>query len=229
MAFIFGETAVFGIEDPKPARLTIEDFANNENLWLTDIRGGAKPNYQLMYAVGSDVYLNAFNQRLAQFDIQGIHILNNCAGAFQTTGDPPFLDFYKDNNIIQRTNPLKITFEGIVITGWMVEVAIGAYSQESVDGHRFGLTFIGTINGLQNDPPGVRSLEDQVDQEAFGIITARDRAEAQPDATSANEFATARANALRNPSIFQAAARLRRQAAVGTVGVVSPTSPLRNL
>jgi hypothetical protein len=151
MALLFKGTAVFGLEDVKPVRLTIEDFRNNELLWLTDIKGSTKPNFQLMYSVGKDTFINAFNQRLSVFQISGVHILNNCDGAFNSSGEPPFLSFYKANNIIARTESLKISFENIVVSGFMIELEISSYSQEGIDGHRFTLTFLGSISGLQQD------------------------------------------------------------------------------
>jgi hypothetical protein len=145
---IFKQTEVSSLEDSKPVRLTVEGLTN-ERLWVTQINGQTVPNFQIMHAIGPEIYVNVFNHRLAPFNLAGIYVTADCEGEVEQDGEPPFLTFYKQNNIVQRTTPLRITFNGIVIQGYMVRLNIGNYSQEGIDGHTFKLEFLGTIDGLQ--------------------------------------------------------------------------------
>jgi hypothetical protein len=148
MPEIFKQTQVSSMEDTKPVRLTVEGLSN-ERLWITQINGQSVPNFQIMNAIGPEIYVNVFNHRLAPFNLAGIYVTADCDGEVEQDGEPPFLTFYKQNNIVQRTESIRITFNGIVIQGYMVRLSIGNYSQEGIDGHTFKLEFLGTIDGLQ--------------------------------------------------------------------------------
>jgi hypothetical protein len=144
---IFKETQVAGIEDVKPVRLTVEGLASEE-MWLLDIKGETSPNYQLMYAVGNDAYLNAFNQRFSLFSVSGVHILSTCS-AQGASGEPPFLKFYKNNNIVTGSSTTNITYSGITMKGYMVGLALGSYNQEGIDGYQFTLKYLAKLDALE--------------------------------------------------------------------------------
>jgi len=151
---VFGTTQLASFADDKPVRLTV-DGLKDEKLYLTSIRGEVNPNYQLMYTVGRGIYLNSFEHRLSLFTIQGIYVLVNCNGPLDNRGEPPFMLFYKRHNINTSSKAVRITFNNIVITGFLVKLSLGNYQQEGmgdVDGHMFTLLFLGTIDGL-NPPP----------------------------------------------------------------------------
>jgi len=143
---VFKQTQVASIDDPKPARLTVEGLTGEE-LWLTEIKGDVSPNFQLMHAVGKGAYLNAFNQRLSPFEITGVYVASSCDGS-APAGEPEFLKFYKERNIVASPDPLRLTYNGITITGFLTRLVLGKYSQDKIDGHKFTLKFLGVIDTL---------------------------------------------------------------------------------
>jgi len=151
---VFGTTQLASFADNKPVRLTVDGLVD-EKLYLTSIRGEINPNYQLMYTIGRGQYLNSFSHRLSLFTIQGIYVLVDCNGPLDNVGEPPFMIFYKKHNINTSSKSVRITFNNIVITGFLVKLSLGNYQQEGrgdVDGHMFTLLFLGAIDGL-NPPP----------------------------------------------------------------------------
>jgi len=152
---VMSETRVKSLKDEKPVRLTIKGLTS-EMLWITSLTGSVSPNYQLMYSIGAGAFLNAFNQRLSLFQLSGIHIAQACDNEQDPDDDPPFLTFYKERNIViagaKSTNdlgtPTRISFNNIVIVGWVVKLDIGEYSKEGIDGHTFAMSFLGQIDGI---------------------------------------------------------------------------------
>jgi len=156
---LFEKTQVAALEDVKPIRLTVEGLSPDEQVWLTTIRGTTSPNFQLMYAIGPDTFINSFNQKLTLFSIKGIYVTSDCGGAFTVIGEPPFLSFYRRNNINSSVDAIKITFNGIVITGFLVKLDIGEFSKEGIEGHLFTLDFLGVIGGFEGEVQKRLSLQ----------------------------------------------------------------------
>lgn len=148
MADLFETTQLASMQDDKPVRLTI-DGLSDEKLWLVKINGGARPNYQLMYAISGEKFLNTFQQRLRIWNIQGVYALADCDGPVDATGEPPFLKFYKEHNISAAAKLLRMAYSGTVIKGYLVELKLGDFQQEVVDGYQFNLQFLGIIQGLE--------------------------------------------------------------------------------
>jgi hypothetical protein len=148
MSDLFKETEITSINDNQKKRLTIDGF-ENENLWLTSIKGQLGPNFQLMYSLGVTAFVNSFNNRLATFDLSGIYIPNTCDQE-DNGGVPPFIDFYKQFNITNKV-PAKIAFDGITIRGWIVKMHIGDYSKNNIDGHEFTLQFLGRLREVEQN------------------------------------------------------------------------------
>ena len=74
---------------------------------------------------------------------------------WQRSGDEPvFMQMYREYNIVDaNADPdnqkiLTVSFNQIVITGFLIKVMIGRYNQDGIDGHRFSLHMLGfTDNG----------------------------------------------------------------------------------
>lgn len=148
MEDLFATTEIVGVNDRQKKRLTISGF-ESEDLWLTSIQGQWSPNFQLMYSLGVDVFINAFNNRLSDFTLSGIYIPETC----ETKGNggvPPFIEFYKSHNINEKV-PAKIAFDGITITGWIVKMMIKEYNQHNIDGHEFTIQFLGRLREIENN------------------------------------------------------------------------------
>lgn len=177
---LFPRTQLAALQDDKPVRLTI-DKLDDDKLWLTKISGSVKPNFQLMYAIGSDKYINTFSQRLSVWPISGVYALADCNGPIDAVGEPPFLKFYKQHNISAAATNLRITFSGIVITGYLVELSIGDYQQEIIDGYQFNLSFLGAINGLEEvrNRTGGSGPGSIGDKDPFYSVSARAQASGQ--------------------------------------------------
>jgi hypothetical protein len=142
---LFENTDVTDLNDVKRIRLVI-DGLESEDIWMTSISGQVSPNYQILYSLGAQVFINAFNNRLGQFKITGIYVPEGCQGEAQG-GTPPFIDFYKKVQITHQ-EPAKITYDGISIKGWAIAMTLKNYSQNNIDGHEFTIEFLGRVRGL---------------------------------------------------------------------------------
>jgi len=149
---LFQETQVAGIPDPKPVRLIISGLSD-EKLWLTNISGGIAPNYQLMYSIGADAYLNAFNQRLSLFQIEGIYVPTICDTG-SPRDEPAFMTLYKERNIVSSSETTRVTYNGITIIGYFVKLTLGDFNKQGIEGHSFNLTFLGKIDRLDDGDTG---------------------------------------------------------------------------
>jgi hypothetical protein len=148
---LWRDTQVASINDNRPVRMTVSGL-NNEELWLTGLRGSVEPNFQLMYSFGNSAFINAFNQRLSQFQISGIFVAATCDGGQRS--EPAFVDFYKKRNIVSSEDPTKITFDGITITGWFTSMNIGDVTNEGIQGHLFTLGFLGRLRKAGDNADG---------------------------------------------------------------------------
>lgn len=158
-------TQVQGISDEKPVRLTIPRFTDGR-LWIRSISGGIKPNFQLMYSVGSSAYLNVFGQRMALWPMTGIHIPDTCLGD-TNAGEPSFLKLYRNYNLETAEETLDMAFSDISLSGFFVEMSIQEYNKDGVDGFQFKLVFLARMNNLVNEAspiivePGTTETESQ--------------------------------------------------------------------
>jgi hypothetical protein len=150
MADIFGQTAIVPFANDNKIRLTISGL-DNAKIFLTSVDSNVKPNYQLQYSVGAARFINSFNHRLSMLNIEGKYVLANCNGPLDASSEPPFMQFYKQNNISTSQNPIKISYSGIVINGFLISLDTGRHNQEQVDGFGFRMGFLGAIDGL--NPP----------------------------------------------------------------------------
>jgi hypothetical protein len=156
-------TGLASMNDQKPVRLIIPKF-NDGKLLITKISGGVRPNFQLMYSLGADVFINAFNQRLSMWNLSGLYIPSMCDNGQDFRGEPAFVDLYRRFNIRNADVPLDLAFNGIVLVGFFVEMKIGDYTQNGIDGFSWETPFLGRMNNLLEDPDPI-VVEDAL---AFG-------------------------------------------------------------
>ena len=148
---LFEKTKLGSINDTKPARLTIKEFQEqpaHSRLFVNNISGGAKPNYQLMYSLGDDIFLNTFSERLSMWQLSGLHIFTDCFGN-EIPGEPPFLTFYKQYNI-KTAQTVSMSFAGITMKGYLVDMNIGNYNQNGVEGFNFGLKYLAFLQNMSD-------------------------------------------------------------------------------
>jgi hypothetical protein len=161
--FIFKDTKVVSMEDDKPARLTFSPASLpgiptlNEQFWVTDIRGGVEPNYQILYAFSNNIYVNAFTPRLSVFELQGVYVPSRVLCGVADNADqssqtqPAFMQMYWEYNIVdanadpENQKLLTVSFNQIVIRGFLVKADIGRYNQDGIDGHMFKLSLLGFV------------------------------------------------------------------------------------
>jgi hypothetical protein len=176
--FIFKDTKAIGLEDDKPSRLTfspagLPGIPNLEDeFWVTDVQGGIEPNYQIQYAFSNNVYVNAFTPRLTLFQLDGIYIPSKFECGRSDTPDnssqnqPAFMQMYWRYNIVDaNADPdnqriLTVSFNQIVIRGFMVKVNIQRYNKDSIDGHRFNLHLLGFMETGEVTESDVQSQKD---------------------------------------------------------------------
>jgi hypothetical protein len=152
MGNVFSDTiGLAKITDQKPVRLVIPQF-NDGALQITKIQGGVRPNFQLMYSLGADVFINAFNQRLSMWTLHGLYIPAACDNGQNFKGEPAFVDLYRKFNIRTAKAPLDLAFNGIVLVGFFVEMKVMEYTQEGVDGFAWETPFLGRMNNLLEAP-----------------------------------------------------------------------------
>jgi hypothetical protein len=159
--FIFQGTQAVGVEDDKPVRLTfsppnLPGIANLEDeFWITDMQGGIEPNFQILYAFSNNIYVNAFTPRLTNFVLEGIYIPSNLECGETNTPEnssqtqPAFMQMYWEYNIVDaNADPdnqklLTVSFNQIVIRGFLIKAHIQRYNKGLIDGHAFKLHLLG--------------------------------------------------------------------------------------
>jgi len=139
--------------EDKGARMAIEGFDRSEDLFITGIRGGEKPNYQLMYSLGVDVYINAFNKRLSVWELNGLFIPSDCEDCGERPGaKPAFIEFYDAHNITVDTDPILITFQTITLEGFLIDLRVQDYTKEGVEGIVFNLKYLARRADQEEEP-----------------------------------------------------------------------------
>ena len=166
MSKIFSQDgAVAQVSDERPVRLFIEGYDAGK-IMITKISGDVTPNYQLMYSLGADVFINAFNQKLSKWHLTGFHVpLVTCPPALEVTGfkkgEPAFVDLYRRFNIRTAEKPIDMNFCGIVLSGFFIQLTIHDYSQSGIDSFRWETPFLGRMVNLLEEPQPI-IVEDAV-------------------------------------------------------------------
>jgi hypothetical protein len=159
MGNIFSDTSGLAkMADDKPVRLVIPQF-NDGDLQITKIQGGVRPNFQLMYSLGADAFINAFNQRLSMWTLHGLFIPAVCGNGQNFKGEPAFVDLYRKFNIRTAKAPLDLAFNGIVLVGFFIEMKIMEYTQEGVDGFAWETPFLGRMNNFLEAPDPIEVVD----------------------------------------------------------------------
>lgn len=208
--FIFKDTQVKGMEDDKPTRLTFPDVTLpgipnlEDEFWITDVQGGIEPNYQILYAFSNNIYVNAFTPRLTLFQLQGIYVpsrfLCDTEGgggdANSSQKQPAFMQMYWQYNIVdanadpENQRILTVSFNNIVIRGFLVKAHIQRYNKDAIDGHEFNLHLLGFMETGDVTDSDVQS------QKAASAAASAAAESATPDA-SASSFSIQSLNARR--------------------------------
>ena len=138
---VFNEPAV--IQTGRiPKKLTIAGVAINGELWVTGVQGGMEPNYQLLPSLGAEVYINAFNDKLAQWVLSGYHVNTKCLGGGSST--PAYVQLYRDGNIVEGSE-VTISYSDIVLKGFFVKLTVQANAEDPHNGDNFTLIIIGKV------------------------------------------------------------------------------------
>ena len=159
MADIFKGSATAGIQSNDKIRLTVQGL-ESEDIWLEEIQGTVKPEFEIMYTFDKTIFINTFLQKLSSFVIAGRVSLESCSGGNKK---PAYIPFYKKYNIVNSKTPIKMTFDGLTIKGWVTEAKIGParnIAKESIEEHNFTLTFLGLLmNTLSTEDTQAEGLD----------------------------------------------------------------------
>jgi hypothetical protein len=145
MPDLFNETELVQLADGKNVRLVI-DGLETEDIWLVSIGGEVQPNFQILYSLGVKAFINAFGNRLGNFQLSGIYINPTCSDEGGEV--PPFIKFYNEVQITKKKSTT-MSFNGITIQGWATRMTIKNYSKQNIDGHEFTIQFLGRIRELE--------------------------------------------------------------------------------
>ena len=141
----------------KRTLLTISGDGNNDiagDLFVTNFGGDVRPNFQIMYSMGPEAYLNVFSQRLSAWNLDGVYVPSGrCPSKSQggdTTGrnndTPGFYKMYERYNIANNDNKfVKLVFSGLVVEAYITSMSIPSFSKTDVGQMRFSLKLLGRI------------------------------------------------------------------------------------
>jgi len=128
------------------------------DLFVTNFGGDVSPNFQIMYSMGPEAYLNVFSQRLSSWTLEGVYVPSQrCPedGGGSSTGrsndTPGFYKMYERYNIANDDNKfVKLAFSGLVVEAYITSMSIPSFSKTDVGQMRFSLKLLGRIK--QNIP-----------------------------------------------------------------------------
>ena len=134
--------------DIKP-RLTIENgermtIANvPEDFWITGFKGGMEPNYQVLASLGSEIYINSFNEKLTAWNMSGYFTTTECEST--KVDKPTYLDLYATNNV-NTGKPVTVTYSNMVMRGFIVRLSVSSDAGDAHKGDKFVLSLIGKVS-----------------------------------------------------------------------------------
>jgi len=140
----FNAPAVVQVKFPGgKQRLKIEGLSGLD-VWVTSIAGILATNHQILYGLDSSVYVNSFNRRLDVQTIEGIHALTTCTGS---AASPEFLRFFNKHAIDNSSEPVRMSYSGILIVGFPVRLVIGRFSADKgLEGQTWTMNFQGYMS-----------------------------------------------------------------------------------
>ena len=150
MPKLFSKFQVGSIDMPEDHKLlTIEGLVDidEERLFLLQTSGEIQANYQVQYSMGNTIYVNSFNQRLVPLNMPGVCVLSQC-NSDTDTSDPEFVKFYKKHNIVSSTKPIRLTYAGLIFSGFLTGLALGNMDKEGFRGFTFTVSFLGYLENL---------------------------------------------------------------------------------
>ena len=126
------------------------------DLFVTNFGGDVRPNFQIMYSMGPEVYLNVFSQRLSAWTLEGVYVPSercpkNKENGGRNNDTPGFYKMYERYNIANDDNKfVKLAFSGLVVEAYITSMSIPSFSKTDVGQMRFSLKLLGRIK--QNTP-----------------------------------------------------------------------------
>jgi len=180
---LFGKTGIGALPSVRDLQLlTIEGLhAEDSSLFITKAAGELQDNFQVNYSMGDAVYVNAFQRRLVPMELPGVSILHDCGNSDTADSKPAFVRFYEDNSITRATKPVKLTYSGIVLKGYMTGLTLGTLEMQDVSGFSFVLKFLGYVAPLEANYPESEGSKDSgkknwYDPTAADIAYSKERA-----------------------------------------------------
>jgi hypothetical protein len=76
---------------------------------ITRVTVSQQGNYQFLHTLGNDVYIYVFGDRIGEVTISGLAFPVDCDKSGSPLGAELIFDWYKDNRVAKRVQPVTIT------------------------------------------------------------------------------------------------------------------------
>ena len=101
-----------------PAVITVPGLTTLR-LAITGVGFGQDANVQFMHALGKQIYVYSFGERMGSIEISGVAFYRKCAVGGTKASIVGVMDFYRENSVSNRKTPLSVTIGGEGLTGFV--------------------------------------------------------------------------------------------------------------
>jgi hypothetical protein len=72
-----------------------------------------------LHTLGNDIFIYVFGDRVGQIMLEGLSFVENCGGGGGQHGMEQMLEYYKNNKLSSKKDPVQILIGGTTITGFI--------------------------------------------------------------------------------------------------------------
>jgi len=103
-----------------PAVINVPGLTRSSTLAITSVGFGQDANVQFMQSLRKMIYVYSFGERMGTVEISGVAFYRLCDPVvIGQTGIKAILNYYKDNSVSRRSDPLTVTLGQEKISGFL--------------------------------------------------------------------------------------------------------------
>jgi len=98
---------------------------------ITRLTIAQETNHQFLHALGGDIFIYVFGDRIGQLTISGLAVSKDCDGGGDSEhGFEKMLKYYKDNKLSKRREPMTVMIGQTPVTGFLGGMTGGVFDHK---------------------------------------------------------------------------------------------------
>jgi len=141
------QLAEFNVPDTTIPLIIGDSSLDTSGLYITGLTAVHKPTVQVLAAADASIWVNSFGQRPSPTQLNGIIVPTSCEDGQDTQAHVrrSLLRIYKKYKINSGTTPLQMSFHGMVLKGFFLDLGFSNAQGQLTKAMNFKLVFLSVV------------------------------------------------------------------------------------